>query len=62
MLVMKLKRIPFSYHHHVQIAFVLKELSVLSQKNKEGERKILEVMGMFMALIVVMVSWMYTFL
>lgn len=30
--------------------------------NKEGRKKLLEVMDMFMALVVVMVSWMSTYL
>ena len=30
--------------------------------NKESERRLLEGMNMFMALIVVMIVWMYTYL
>lgn len=40
-------------------------LSVLttdnSKNNKEGRRKLWEVIGMVMALVMVVVSWMYTY-
>ena len=40
-------------------------LSVFMRKliiNRKGRRKLLEVMDMFMAYIVVMASWVYTYL